>query len=261
MVCIISPSKTMDTENESRIKKTTIPEYLDKAAHLTSILEKYERSDLSTLMKLSDKLASQTFDQYKELIKNNCKGNAPAIYSYTGEVYTGLKAIDFNPEDLIYAKDHLRILSGLYGILRPTDGILPYRLEMATKIQPNENQKSLYQYWSKDITSTLNQLIKKNKCNYLANLASDEYMKVVNIKELAKPVVHFEFYEIKNGEKKFISFNAKRARGIMAAFIIKNQIQNPHDLKLFCEEGYYFDPAESTELNLTYILPENKNRF
>ena len=258
MVCIISPSKTMETENKSSVIKATKPAYLDKAIHLTSILEKFQKCNLCILMKLSDKLASQTYDQYKELRKKNCKGTAPAIKSYTGKVYTGLKSEDFKDEDLFYSNDHLCILSGLYGILRPSDGILPYRLEMATKLQPNENQKSLYQYWSKDITNSINQLIIKTKSSYVANLASDEYLKVVKTKDLTKPVINFEFYEIKNGEKKFISFNAKRARGMMAAFIIKNKIKNQDDLKQFCQEGYTYDPNQSTDLNLTFILPENK---
>lgn len=255
MVCIISPSKTMEIEDIEYKLKTTIPEHLDKTNQLVKKLEKYNERELADLMKLSEKLSSQTYNQYKELSKKNGSGTCPALFSYTGEVYTGLKANDFAVEDLKYANDNLRILSGLYGILKPSDGILPYRLEMAAKFQPNEIYKSLYQFWTQEITDALNQQIGYTKSEFLANLASNEYMKVVNKKNLSKPVINFEFFEIKNGERKFISFNAKRARGLMASYIIKNKIKNLNDLKLFNQEGYVFEPSHSNNLNFAFVIP------
>jgi cytoplasmic iron level regulating protein YaaA (DUF328/UPF0246 family) len=248
----------MDTEGSFINTNVTVPELLDKTIHLSRVLSQYDKNQLSQLMKLSEKLASQTYDEYQKLQQNKCKGNKMALYSYTGEVYAGLRAHTFTLEDFEYSNNHLRILSGLFGVLRPSDGIQSYRLEMATRLQPSLEHKSLYSFWTDDVTKSLNHLLETTASAFLANLASDEYLKTVNIKDVSKPIIKFEFYEIKNGTRKFISFNAKRARGLMAAFIIKNQVKSLDALKCFDGEGYFFDSKASNELCFTFVKPERQ---
>lgn len=253
MVVILSPSKTMATSTQEIIHlPLTSPKYKSEAVQISKLIAKLSREDLAKLMGLSEKLTEQTWQRMQVFNKAKARGHQPALFSYTGEVYAGMHEVTLSTEDIDYAQNHLRIMSAMYGILRPLDTILPYRLEMNAKLLIPEF-KNLYDFWKDKITQQLNLDIKNSKSQYLANLASDEYAKAINLNAIKVPVLTFDFFEMKNGVKKFVSFNAKRARGLMASYIIKNKIILPDQLKAFNTENYRFDPSESNEKHFTFI--------
>lgn len=247
MLIVISPAKNLDYETEVPIKKSTKAMMLPQAQELVDVLQKMPPQALSKLMSISDKLGSLNFDRYQAWELPFKKSAArQALLAFKGDVYLGLDAYAFSDEDFAFAQEHLRILSGLYGVLRPLDSILPYRLEMGTKLK-NAKGKDLYQFWGDSITQQLNKQLKKNQSDTLVNLASNEYFKSVQLDTLNADVVTPVFKEWKNGQFKVLSFFAKKARGLMSAYIIKNKITHADQIKDFDWEGYSFNDELSKD--------------
>ncbi len=245
MKILISPAKTLDfTSDVPNVKKTDII-FHSQAKILNSKLKSKSLQELSVLMSISTKLAKLNFDRNQNWnYPFDINKTKQAIYAFQGDVYQGLQAHTFDIEDIDFCQNVLRILSGLYGILRPLDAILPYRLEMGTKIKIN-SYKNLYKFWTKELTSYLNNEMKKEEI--LINLASDEYFKVIDKKNLHAKIITPIFKDYKNGKLKVISFYAKKARGNMVNFIVKNRIEKYEDLKLFYIDDYCFDEKLSDD--------------
>lgn len=246
MLVVISPAKKIDTTGK-KTQEYTIPLLVNQSEKLIKQLRKLSPTALQQLMKISSDLAELNNQRYLSWNKKhdltNCK---QAMFAFTGEVYSGLNATSFSQDDLTYTQDHLRILSGLYGVLKPLDLIHPYRLEMGTKLT-TENGKNLYQFWGNSIVEELNKQLKKNNEKTLVNLASNEYFKAVNQKKLNATVVTPIFRDFSNGSYKTIMMYAKKARGLMAAFILKHKITNVDDLIAFDIDGYVFNKEASTK--------------
>ena len=242
-----------EPHNDAALLKNTIPEFLDEASSLIIQLEKYSADDLSHLMKVSKKLAVLNYDRLSNWDKNhNVQNSIHAALSFVGEAYRGLDARSLNVDALQYSQKTLRILSGLYGVLKPLDIIQAYRLEMGTGIKFN-GQKSLCEFWKEKITRSLHKAVKQSPGDkILINLASKEYSSAINFGTLNCKVVNVSFYEEKNGTPRMVTVYAKKARGLFARFIIVNKIQNADDLKAFESEGYYFDSRSSSELDLVF---------
>lgn len=256
MLSVISPAKTLDFETPSTTDKVTQPGFLDHSKPLIKILRDYSPQQLSDLMGISDKLAGLNAARFAEWHPPFTLDNAkPAAQAFQGDVYTGLEATSFSDSDNHFAQQHLRILSGLYGLLRPLDLIQAYRLEMGTKL-PNEAGNDLYTYWKPTLTQALNSAILESGSKVLVNLASNEYFKAIDIKKLDARVITPVFKDEKNGTFKIISFYAKKARGLMGAWIIKQQINDPGQLANFDVAGYRFDAATSQGDTLVFTRKE-----
>ena len=241
MLMVISPAKTLDFDSPLATTKNSQPRFLDQSQQLINELQKLAPHDISNLMSVSDKIGTLNFDRFQAWQLPFDQDNArAAVLAFKGDVYTGMQAESFNAGDFTFAQKHLRILSGLYGLLRPLDLMQPYRLEMGTKFA-NKSAKNLYEFWDNKITDVLNQDIKKSGNKVLVNLASNEYFKSVQLKQLDADMVTPVFKDFKNGKYKIISFYAKKARGMMAAYIIKNKITKADDLKSFNVDGYNFN--------------------
>ncbi|MGD8999477.1 MAG: peroxide stress protein YaaA [Granulosicoccaceae bacterium] len=241
MLIVISPAKKLDYETPASIKTATMPDYMADSQQLITRLREFSALDIAELMHLSMKLAELNFARYEAWQPECTRDNArQAILAFKGDVYQGLGAESFSAADFKFAQSHLRILSGLYGLLRPLDLMQPYRLEMGTKLSTDRG-KNLYEFWGSIITQGLNKQLGKIKSGTLVNLASNEYFKSVKTKELAGEIITPSFKDYKNGDYKMIGIYAKRARGLMARYIIRNQITKPEALKDFCEEGYIFN--------------------
>lgn len=240
MLILLSPSKTLDFESPLSISSGEVPEMIVQTKKLVSLLRKLKPRELSELMDISPKLAELAALRYSEWQFPFPEGKArPALLAFKGDVYDGLKAWELNPEQISFAGQHLRILSGLYGILRPNDLILAYRLEMGTKLH-GKDFTNLYQFWCDNITHSVKKALKESGSPFLINLASAEYAKVVDFKATNARILTPVFKEFSNGELKFISYNGKRARGLMSRFIIDRKITDPEELKLFDYEGYCY---------------------
>lgn len=251
MILLISPSKTMD-EQINRPAKST-PVFLKHAIKLSEVLQKKSKEDLQILMDISPKLAELNYNRFQNINKLMKAGaGVPAILSFKGDVYVGLNADDFSEEQLEFANQHIRILSGLYGLLNPLDEICPYRLEMGTRLEISD-KKNLYQFWGDKITQMLNQQIQEHQDKTIVNLASEEYFKVINPKCLKGNLLNIHFKEERNGKLQFISFNAKKARGLMCRFAVLNRIEDHNDLKGFNLDDYYFSEELSDEKNWMFI--------
>ncbi len=252
MLIVISPAKKLDYETPSKTSVFTTPDYMGDSKQLIQRLRDFSALDLAELMKLSMKLAELNFDRY-EAWKPKCteKNAKQAILAFQGDVYQGLDAASFNAADFKFAQQHLHILSGLYGLLRPLDLMQPYRLEMGTRLSTDRG-KNLYEFWGSTITEGLNKQLKKIKSKTLINLASNEYFKSVKTKELDADIITPAFKEFKNGDYKMIGIYAKRARGLMSRFIIKNKLKDPEALKEFDEEGYRFSSQLSKGNNWVF---------
>lgn len=241
MITIISPSKTINQSTGLTFEKSNTPIYIEEASKLTKLIKQMSISELASLMVISDKLSEATFDKYQYWTSlHNISNSKQAILSFKGEVYTGLDADSFSEDELLFADEHLIILSGLYGVLKSLDLIQPYRLEMATKIKYRK-YKNLYSLWSDKITLELNNKFENSNNPILINLASNEYFKSINTKKLVARIITPSFKENKNGNYKIVAMYAKKARGLMARYIIKNKVENIEEIKLFNEEGYYFN--------------------
>lgn len=252
MLIVVSPAKTLDFETPAHTETHSQPRFLDQSETLVTEMRKMAPLDISNLMGVSDKIASLNAARYEQWQRPFTSANAKqAILAFKGDVYTGLDADSLSEDDLTYAQTHLRILSGLYGVLRPLDLMQPYRLEMGIKLA-NEKGANLYSFWGEDITDSLNQELADNPQPVLVNLASNEYFKSVKTKALNAEVITPVFKDEKNGTYKIISFYAKKARGLMARYIIDNRIDNPEHLKEFDIDGYYFKPEESNSKELVF---------
>lgn len=241
MLIIISPAKTLDYESPLATTRFTQPELLDHSAELMEYCRELTPAQIGSLMKISDKLAGLNAARFAEWQPNFTPQNArQAILAFKGDVYTGLHAEDFSEQDFDFAQQHLRMLSGLYGLLRPLDLMMPYRLEMGIKLH-NAKGNDLYSFWGDLLTEKLNQQLKEQGDDVLINLASDEYFKAVKPAKLDGQLIKPVFLDEKGGKFKVISFYAKKARGLMSRFIIQNQLTQPDQLKDFNLEGYFFD--------------------
>ena len=246
MLIVISPAKTLDYESPIRTRKFTLPEHLDQSQVLIDNLRKKSAVSLQRLMNISPALADLNKARYHEWHTPFTRENArQAVHAFKGDVYLGLEAENFDSRDLTWAQEHLRILSGLYGLLRPLDLMQPYRLEMGTVLKTKKS-KDLYEFWNRQITESLNTQLTKIKSKTLVNLASNEYFKSVNPGLLEAEVINPVFKDWKNGDYKLISFFAKKARGSMSAWIIRNRVTKAEDLARFDVDGYRFDSTQST---------------
>jgi uncharacterized protein len=256
MLIVISPAKTLDYDSPLPFKKSTFAHFHSYSDKLIEILRKKSASQISRLMKISDNLGELNYRRYHSWSPKFGSGNSrQAILAFMGDVYTGLDAKSLSEKNVVFAQEHLRILSGLYGILRPLDSMQPHRLEMGTSLRTPEG-KNLYQFWGEKPTLILNEQAKQLKTKYLVNLASNEYFKVIDKKRLEPMIITPIFKDQKNGNYKIISFYAKKARGLMARYIIKNQIEKPEDLKNFCSEGYVYDETLSNTGDLVFTREE-----
>lgn len=258
MLILLSPAKTLNFEPVSIIGVScSQPAFLPEAKILVQHLRQLSPSEVSSLMKISDKLGKLNAERYQtwDTAFNNINAK-PALLAFQGDVYQGLAASSFSPEDFEFAQQHLRILSGLYGVLKPLDLIQPYRLEMGTKLAHPKLQSlgadTLDQYWQDKPTKTIAQDLARLQQQVVVNLASNEYFKVINPQSLSSQIVTPVFKDWKNGQYKIISFYAKKARGMMARYIIKNRLQAITDLQSFAESGYTYNSDLSSEGNLVF---------
>ncbi len=252
MLIVISPAKTLDY-SESKIEAQDSPKFRKQSADLVSILRGKTKAQLKSMMSISDKLADLNYERYQNFSSRYTdKNSKAALLAFKGDVYLGLDAESLDQADLEYAQDHLRILSGLYGVLKPLDKMQAYRLEMGTALK-NEQGKDLYAFWDDQITKALNGVLASQKEKVLINLASNEYFKAVDPKKIKGKVLNIHFKEYRDGKLKFLSFNAKKARGMMSRYIIQNRVEKAEDLKAFNVENYYFSEEHSDESNFTFI--------
>lgn len=251
MKIVISPAKTLDFESKLPTARATQPKFLEEAEMINNKLERKSKKAFGKLMDISDKLAELNYQRYKEFSTPFTKQNArPAVYAFAGDVYTGLDAYTISSEKIDLLQDSLRILSGMYGLLRPLDLIQPYRLEMGTKL-PVNRKKDLYSFWKKTLTETLNNELEDGEL--FLNLASVEYFNAIDEKKLKVPVISPVFKDFKNGELKIISFFAKKARGSMSRFAIDKNIKTLDELKAFNYDGYGFS-EEYTEKEIEPVF-------
>lgn len=260
MIHIISPAKSLDFETPATTSISSEYTFQDESSEIMSALSKESRDKLMKLMSISENLADLNFtrNQQWELSGTKTKDAKQALLAFTGDVYTGMNPTSFSDTDFDYAQSHLRILSGLYGLLKPMDLILPYRLEMGTSFGV-KGSKNLYDYWGNKITIEVNKALKGHEEKVLVNLASNEYFKAVNRKLVDGEIITPEFKDEKNGKLKIISFYAKKARGMMSNYIIKNKIAKVEDLKGFDYEGYHFSNELSKKNQLVFTRAENWN--
>jgi len=252
MLILISPAKTLDYQSPLATTRYTHPELLDYSQQLITEARKLSAPQIATLMSISDKLASLNATRFHEWQPDFTPQNArQAILAFKGDVYTGLQAEEFNDADFDFAQTHLRMLSGLYGVLRPLDLMQPYRLEMGIRLE-NAKGKDLYHFWGDIITDKLNEALKAQGDNIIVNLASDEYFKSVKPKKLQGRIIKPVFLDEKNGKFKVISFYAKKARGLMSRYIIENRLTKPSQLTGFNSEGYFFDEETSVKDELVF---------
>ncbi len=245
MLLILSPSKTQHFDVPVR-SDCTLPIFTEQANQLVRLLKQFDRPQLATLMKMSYKLAELTWQRFQDYQPTSTPDNSrQALFMFQGDQFNPMDVNSYSQEQLQHAQQHLRILSGLYGILRPLDLIQPYRLEMATKLAV-ANARNLYHFWDDLITEALNDALQSDPQPLLINMASAEYFKVIRKKELQAKILTLSFKQEKAGTVKTIAIYAKRARGAMADFVIQNCIVKPKDLQAFCADGYCFRPDIST---------------
>ena len=256
MIALLSPAKSLDYDTPAPLSRSTQPRFKKQTAELVSTLRGYSASQLGTLLKLSEKLADLNYQRYQDHEPDYTKDNAKqALTAFTGDVYQGFTLPEWDTEDYGVAQDQVRILSGLYGLLRPLDLIQPYRLEMGTKL-PTDAGTNLYHYWGDRLTKQLEKDAEKSEAGAIVNLASKEYSSSLQLKDLSAPVITPVFKDEKNGTFKIISFYAKKARGLMADYIVRHRLTDPEALKDFDSSGYQYIPSESDESTLVFHRPE-----
>lgn len=252
MLAVISPAKTLDFESPCPAHTATQPQFLEDASILIEVLRKKSRPQLRDLMGISEKLADLNYTRYREWSTPFTDDNArAALLAFKGDVYTGFELEDYSKSDFQFAQKHLRILSGLYGSLRPLDLIQPYRLEMGTQLKTPRG-KNLYEFWGDTITKELKEALKKSASGTLINLASNEYFSSVDVSSLPGKIITPQFKDLKNGTYKFISFYGKKARGMMCEFMIRNRVTEPAGLKKFKMEGYRYNAKLSSGDNWVF---------
>lgn len=252
MLLVISPAKTLDYETPVKIAAHSVPDYLDHARLLVERARRYSEVDLMEVMDVSVKIAALNLERFQSWCTPFTTDNArQALLAFKGDVYGGLAADSLSSADFEFAQGHLRILSGLYGLLRPLDLMQPYRLEMGTALKVGRPD-NLYQYWGKTIAPYLNERLQGHAEPVVVNLASQEYFKSVNTKLLNAEVVECVFEDFKNGEYKVLSFFAKKARGMMARFALTQRLESIDQLKRFSDGGYAFAKAASSATRLVF---------
>ncbi len=258
MLIVLSPAKSLDYKTPAKVKAPTLPEFVSESAKLITELKKLSPQEVANLMGLSDQLAALNVGRYRDWSKKFTEENSkPAIYAFNGDVYDGFDAKTLNAKAIDFAQDHIRILSGLYGALRPLDLMQPYRLEMGTSFK-NVRGKDLYDFWGERVTDSLRHILETQKKPVLLNLASEEYFKVLQAKNLDCPIISPVFQDAKDGKYKIISFYAKRARGLMARYVVENRVTDPADLKGFNLDGYKYVASESKPEKPLFRRPERK---
>ncbi|MHA3891539.1 peroxide stress protein YaaA [Acinetobacter sp. GXMZU3951] len=256
MLALISPAKTLDYESALPTDQHTLPRLLEHSQQLIDVSRKLSASEIASLMSVSEKIAQLNVARFRDWQPEFNFSNArQAIFAFKGDVYTGLDAYALSEQDIEFSQNHLRMLSGLYGLLRPLDLMMPYRLEMGTKLA-NARGHNLYEFWGDQITQLVNQDLAQANSELLVNLASDEYYKAVKESKIQAEIIKPVFLDQKNGKYKVISFYAKKARGLMARYMIQNQLQHAEDLKSFNTDGYYFDAASSSKAELVFKRDE-----
>lgn len=251
MIFIISPAKTMDFESKVKFDFATKPLFENQVIELIENCRNLEIEDIKKLMSVSSKLAELNFARFQNFGKNS-NPKKQALFCYDGDVYDAIERESYNSSDIEFSQKHLRIISGLYGILKPMDMIEPYRLEMGIKLK-NSLGRDLYRFWSNKVTEELNNEITISKNKYLYNLASNEYSDVIDRKNFNGKIIDINFKELRNGEYKTIPINSKRARGVFANYIIKNKIEDIKDIKEFSEMGYFYNNQLSQEYSLVFV--------
>jgi cytoplasmic iron level regulating protein YaaA (DUF328/UPF0246 family) len=256
MLIVISPAKTLDFETPSHTTLSSQPEYLSQSQALIDVLAPMAPQDVAQLMKLSDKLAALNTARYGSFSTPFTTDNAKqAILAFKGDVYTGLEANTLTQSQLTFSQSHLRILSGLYGLLKPLDLMQAYRLEMGTKLATPKG-KDLYEYWGNSLTEGLNALLGQDSAPVLINLASNEYFKAIKPQALNARIITPVFKDRKNGNYKIISFFAKKARGMMTRYIIENELNEVEKIKHFDQSGYYYSEEQSTNDQWVFLREE-----
>lgn len=252
MLILISPAKTLDYQSPLATERYTQPALLEHSQQLIKTARTLSAPQIKKLMGISDKLADLNATRFHDWQPDFTPENArQALLAFKGDVYTGLQAETFSDADFDFAQRHLRMLSGLYGVLRPLDLMQPYRLEMGIRFE-NERGKDLYQFWGDIITDTLNEALAEQGDEIVVNLASDEYFRAVKPKKLNARIIKPVFLDEKNGTFKVISFYAKKARGLMSRYIIEQRLTKPEQLTGFDHEGYFFDETASTPDELVF---------
>ncbi len=252
MLLVISPAKTLDYQSKVKIRTHTIPDYLDDAQLLINRARGFSVLDIAELMQVSINIAELNFERFHSWSLPFTVQNArQAVLAFKGDVYTGLDVDSFTSADFKYAQAHLRILSGLYGLLRPLDLMQPYRMEMGRKIE-TERGHNLYQFWREKITDGLNKQLQRLKSRYLINLASQEYFKSIESRRLIAEIITPEFREWKGGQYRMIGVYAKQARGRLSRFIIRNRLTEPEAMQGFDADGYRFNDKLSSDAKLVF---------
>ena len=256
MLVLISPAKTLDYQTLLPTDQHSLPRLLKHSQELVDVAKQLSASQIASLMSVSEKIAELNVARFRDWQSElNFANSRQAIFAFKGDVYTGLDAYTLHEQQLSYAQQHLRMLSGLYGLLKPLDLMMPYRLEMGTRLA-NPRGNNLYTFWGNIITDLIQHDLAEANSNFIVNLASDEYYKAVKETKLNAQIIKPVFLDQKNGKYKVISFYAKKARGLMARYIIENQLQDPEQLKAFDVEGYYFDPISSQGNELVFKRDE-----
>lgn len=251
MKIITSPAKLMNISNTTEFLKPSKPTFIQEAALIQSYLKEKSPKFLSELMEISPKLAEENWERNQNWKANpTAKESAPAMFAFTGEVYRGLDANTLSKEAVDYLQKNYRMLSGLYGWLKPSDKVMLYRLEMGRNFE-FEHYKNLYEFWQDKVTAQLNSELKKK--DLVLNLASNEYFKVIDKKKVNAPIINFDFYELKSGKPKTIVVYTKHARGLVVRFCAETNAQTLNDVKAFNYEGYRIDEERSTDDNLVFV--------
>lgn len=252
MLILLSPAKTLDY-SESPVKAEKAPKFRKDSQELINILKNKSVKDLMQMMHIKENLASLNFQRFQDYSSSfTAKNSKPAILAFKGDVYVGLDAATLNQRELDFTQEHVRILSGLYGILKPLDKMQPYRLEMGSKLK-TEHGINLYHFWGDKLTKEINRTLKLQNSDIVINLASQEYFKALDRKKIKADILDINFRENRDGKLKFISYSAKKARGLMTRYIIKNKIMDTESIKGFNYENYYFDQDLSDDKQLTFV--------
>ena len=256
MLTVLSPAKKLSKECNVHTDQYELPRFLKKSEELVRTLKKMDPNDLMSLMGISENLAILNWERIQNWNKTFKPINSrEAVYSFMGDTYTGLDSDSLDNDDLVFAQKHTRILSGLYGVLRPLDLMMPYRLEMGTKLE-NRSGNNLYDYWGDTLAESINNELEDHKNNVVINCASVEYFRSIDRPALKADIITPQFKEIKDGNMKMISFFAKKARGMMARFIIQNKIKDKKDILAFNLGGYSYEPSISTPSNPVFVRPQ-----
>jgi len=246
MLILLSPAKTLDETTPTRVANTTLPSFPEQTEVLVNVMRKYKKGRLGKLMNVSEKLSVLNVERYQQFKPDYTEDNSrPVIQMFRGDVYIGFDADTMNKKDLDFAQKHVRMLSGLYGLLKPLDRIQPYRLEMGTALRAGK-AKSLYEFWGSTLTTAVNEEVSSGKSRFVVNLASNEYFKSIQPAALQAPLISPQFLDEKNGEYKMIGFFAKKARGAMARYLVDERATNMEAVQSFNRLGYRYNKKQST---------------